>query len=185
MTLLVISDIHGSIQDLEKVLETSQKYQWDYMLLLGDFLNHGPRNPLPTGYDTKAVAALLNQYKDKIIAVRGNCDSEVDQMMLEFPCLAPFTTILAGNKRIFAHHGHLYDRQQLSSWLASGSLVLSGHTHVSLLEKDAGLIYFNPGSISIPKCERGKSFGLIQSEGETLKIQLMNLEGEEILSSSL
>ena len=130
MLIQVISDIHGSVEDLRTAIDSFAVRKPDILLVSGDFLNHGPRNDLPAGYDTKATAALLNQYKDKIICVRGNCDSEVDQMMLDFPCLNAYTNLFiptaAGEKangRIFVHHGHLYDRPQLQTWLPSGSLV--------------------------------------------------------------
>ena len=196
MTIQVISDIHGSFSDLRTAIDSFAERKPDVLLLCGDFLNHGPRNDLPSGYDTKATAALLNEYKDKIICVRGNCDSEVDQMMLDFPCLAAYTNlffpaIAAGadafrlNGRIFVHHGHLYDRAQLQKWLPEETLVISGHTHVTVLEEDGGLFYLNPGSISIPKCADGKNCALIETDAAGIrKISLCSINGEEIRSAS-
>lgn len=182
MTIQIISDIHGSASDLKAALEAGKRFSPEYLLLLGDFLNHGPRNPLPEGYDTKAAASLLNAHKDRIVCVRGNCDSEVDQMMLEFPCLAPYTNVIVGSSRIFAHHGHALSREQLGAFLQKGTLVVSGHTHVPLLEEEGGLIYFNPGSISLPKGESEKSFGLIECGSDGIKkISLRSIEGREIL----
>ena len=202
MLIQVISDIHGSAADLRTAIDSFAERRPDILLLCGDFLNHGPRNALPLGYDTKATAALLNQHKDRIICVRGNCDSEVDQMMLEFPCLNAYTNLFfsmdaragdsdgAGeqsaenlhlNGRIFVHHGHLYDRAQLQSWLPRGTLVVSGHTHVTVLEEENGLFYFNPGSISIPKCADGKTCGLIETDAHGIaRISLCAIDGATV-----
>ena len=103
MKYLVISDIHGSAESLEKALDCFGK-QADYLLLCGDYLNHGPRNPLPEGWNPKQVASVLNENKERIICVRGNCDAEVDEMVLEFPCLAAYTTVFDSNIRIFVNH---------------------------------------------------------------------------------
>ena len=192
MKYLVISDIHGGAESLEKVLSSFGR-QVDFIILCGDYLNHGPRNPLPEGWNPKKTAELLNANKQKIICVRGNCDSEVDEMVLEFPCLASYTTVLDSGRRIFVHHGHLYDRAKLENWLPPGTLILSGHTHVAVLEKSGGSIpgapgdgqeekgfcYFNPGSISLPKGEEGRTFGLVEinSEGE-VKINLCSIDGK-------
>ena len=133
MTFLILSDIHGSAECLETALASFEN-KVDAIIMLGDYLNHGPRNPLPQGWDAKRTAELLNERKEKLICVRGNCDSEVDEMMLTFPCLNAYSTIAlptqGGIRRIFLHHGHLYDRAKLSSWLPKGTIVLSGHTHV-------------------------------------------------------
>lgn len=197
MVIQVISDIHGSVTDLRAALDgfTNTYGEADLLLLCGDFLNHGPRNALPAGYDTKATAALLNENAKRIVCVRGNCDSEVDQMMLSFPCLAPYTNLFFGNaaantfladtacNRVFVHHGHLHDRPQLAGWLPQGTLVVSGHTHVPVLERDetTGLVFFNPGSISIPKDEKGKTFGVIETDASGIaRILLCNLAGKEI-----
>ncbi len=190
MKILVISDIHGSYPDFKTSIESFSGAHPDIFLLCGDFLNHGPRNNLPEGYDTKKTAALLNEYKSKIICVRGNCDSEVDQMMLEFPCLNAYTNLFFPQKdgsklhgRIFVHHGHLYSRDDLKKLLLPGTLVISGHTHVTVLEEEDGIFYFNPGSISIPKCEDGKTCGLIEIDSDGIrKISLNKITGEEIRS---
>ncbi len=192
MLIQVISDIHGSLPDLQTAIASFADRKPDLFLLCGDFLNHGPRNDLPAGYDTKATATLLNELKEKILCVRGNCDSEVDQMMLDFPCLSAYTTLFlptkAGQKlngRIFVHHGHLYDRTQLRSWLPRGSLVISGHTHVTVLEEADGLFYLNPGSISIPKCGDGKTCALIESDSHGIrKVSLCSIDGKTLRSRS-
>lgn len=202
MKIQVISDIHGSAADLRAALEGFERVHGkaDLLLLCGDYLNHGPRNTLPAGYDTKAAAALLNEHAKRIVGVRGNCDSEVDQMMLSFPCLAPYVSLFLGGgerpvnaafetageeaatvcQRVFVHHGHLYDTVQLASWLPASTLVVSGHTHVPVLERDekTGLVLFNPGSISIPKSDEGKTYGVIESDAWGIRrIALCALSG--------
>lgn len=184
MKFLILSDIHGSAKSLEAALAKFEK-DCDALILCGDYLNHGPRNPLPDGWDTKKTAEILNAHKDKIICVRGNCDSEVDQMMLTFPCLAAYTTVAIpsskGIRRLFIHHGHLYSREELASWLPKDTLVISGHTHVTVLEKDNGLCYFNPGSISLPKCPDGKTCGIVETtESGNLKASLYTIDGKLI-----
>ncbi|WP_407429135.1 phosphodiesterase [Treponema sp.] len=184
MKFLVISDIHGSASSLETVLATFEK-DCDALILCGDYLNHGPRNPLPEGWDTKKTAELLNAHKEKIICVRGNCDSEVDQMMLSFPCLNAYTTITvpasSAIRRIFIHHGHLYSRKELTEWLPKGTLVISGHTHITEMEEENGNFYFNPGSISLPKCADGKTCGIIEEDGNgKLKVKLYTIDGKPV-----
>ena len=109
MKLFIISDIHGSLYYLKKVMEIFGKENYDKLVILGDELYHGPRNPLPKDYSPKEVIEILNKYKDKIIAVRGNCDSEVDQMVLSYPIMSDYSMIYLGNKRVFLTHGHIYN----------------------------------------------------------------------------
>lgn len=177
MKFLIISDIHGSYDALDKVLSVFGE-KADSIIVCGDYLNHGPRNPLPEGWNPKAAAGLLNGIKEKLICVRGNCDSEVDEMVLEFPCLSSYTNIFSGGKRIFVTHGHLYSEEKLESWLPKGTLVISGHTHIARLEKNEHLIHFNPGSISLPKCEFGKTCGMLTTnENKKTLIELFSIEG--------
>ena len=181
MKFLILSDIHGSASCLQTALDSFEKF-CDAIILCGDYLNHGPRNPLPEGWDTKKTAAILNTHKAKIICVRGNCDSEVDQMMLEFPCLNAYTTLFLPGKvdlrRLFIHHGHLYAREELEKWLPKGSVVISGHTHVTVMEESNEIFYFNPGSVSLPKCNDGKTCGILeQTENGGLKFSLYSIEG--------
>lgn len=150
MKWLIASDIHGSAYYCKKLLEAFQKEQADRILLLGDLLYHGPRNDLPEGYDTKAVTALLNQHKERIIAVRGNCDAEVDQWVLEFPMLADYTIINEGGITIFATHGHLFNENSLPPHIG-GSILLHGHTHIPQCTQHENYVCMNPGSVSIPK----------------------------------
>lgn len=159
MKILIASDIHGSKTSTKLLLEAFESANADVLLILGDILYHGPRNDLPEGYAPKEVASLLNGYKDKIISVRGNCEAEVDQMMLEFPALVEACHIIDGENRIFACHGH---KKELMSCTARGTFVLSGHTHVPLCEEREGRVYINPGSVSIPKEGSSKSYILYE-----------------------
>lgn len=161
MKIFVLSDIHGSETYLKKALTALEKEEADYILLLGDALYHGPRNPLPEGYNPKAVAELLNKYKEKIIAVRGNCDSEVDQMLINFPIMGDYTTILWKGKRIFATHGHIYNSEKLPP-ISKGDVLISGHTHLPVAEEKKGIYILNPGSISLPKEENPNSYGIFE-----------------------
>lgn len=177
MKFLVISDIHGSEGCLKTALASFPDF--DMLVLCGDYLNHGPRNPLPEGWNPKGVAEILNPLSGKIACVRGNCDAEVDEMVLSFPCLSPYANIFAGGGRIFVHHGHLYERERLLSWLPEKTVIVSGHTHVALLEEDGGRIFFNPGSISLPKCPEGKTCGTIESDCSGIRrVALHSIEGK-------
>ncbi len=150
MKILVASDIHGSYYYLKQLMVQIQKENPDKILLLGDLLYHGPRNELPKEYSPKDVIPLLNGLKEKIICVRGNCDAEVDQMVLDFPILADYTTISLGNITIFATHGHLFSKEKMPP-LNKGDIYLQGHTHVPMCEEFMGVTLMNPGSVSIPK----------------------------------
>lgn len=162
MKLLVISDIHGSLFYLKKILNIFEKNNYDKILILGDELYHGPRNPLPKEYNPKEAAELLNRYKNKIIAVRGNCDSEVDQMVLDFPITADYNMILWENKKIFMTHGHIYNIDN-SLPLENGDILIYGHFHIPMIQRKEGKIFLNPGSISLPKGESLNSFGVFEN----------------------
>ena len=150
MKWLIASDIHGSASCCRRLLERFEAERADKMLLLGDLLYHGPRNALPEGYETMDAAAMLNEYKDRILCVRGNCDAEVDQMVLEFPIINDSTAIYENGLLIFATHGHLYDEFCLPP-LSGIDVLLCGHTHVPALHDHGSFVYMNPGSVSIPK----------------------------------
>ncbi|MGL4292483.1 MAG: phosphodiesterase [Bacteroidales bacterium] len=164
MKILIISDIHGCATSVRKVLSYYDSLNPDHILLLGDILYHGPRNPIPEGYDPQQVVALLNPLKEKIIAVRGNCEAEVDQMLLEFPCMSDYAEIYDSHYHLFATHGHLYYPAKLPC-LNSDSVFLYGHTHIWELKKknDCSVILFNPGSITFPKEQRLATFGFYDS----------------------
>ena len=150
MKIVIASDIHGSATWCARLVDVVESEQPDQLILLGDLLYHGPRNPLPDGYDPQAVANMLNPLAERIVAVRGNCDAEVDQMMLEFPCLADYALVLDGSTRLFCAHGHLLAPDDPPR-LAQRSVFLSGHTHVKTDEIRGGIRFVNPGSISLPK----------------------------------
>ena len=150
MKWLIASDIHGSLKYCKELLRVFHEEKADRMLLLGDILYHGPRNDLPEEYAPKAVIALLNAYKNDILCVRGNCDTEVDQMVLEFPILADYAVLTEGKTMILATHGHHFNEKQLPP-LHKGDILLNGHTHISACRKHEDFIYMNPGSVSIPK----------------------------------
>ena len=150
MKLMFASDIHGSAYYCRKMLEAFQEEKAERLVLLGDILYHGPRNDLPKEYAPKEVIALLNPMKDKIYAVRGNCEAEVDQMVLNFPVMADYCVILADGKAIYATHGHIYNENNLPP-LQEGDILIHGHTHVLRAEKKESYTLLNPGSVSIPK----------------------------------
>lgn len=177
MRLFFFSDVHGCPESLALFLDHVKTQKPDLLLLLGDVLYHGPRNPLKPDYAPQQVATLLNPFKEKLVAVRGNCDSEVDQMLLDFPIMSDYSTVVADGHRFFLTHGHHWNPQQPPP-LGSGDVLASGHTHIPMLQEiAAGLIAFNPGSISLPKGGYPASYGVY--ENETLRV--LELESEKTL----
>lgn len=172
MKLLIASDIHGSAYYCRELLRAFDREGAERMLLLGDILYHGPRNDLPTEYAPKEVIALLNERKNDILCVRGNCEAEVDQMVLAFPVLADYALLEAEGYTIFATHGHVYNAEHLPP-LRPGDILLHGHTHVPAWEDHGDWMYFNPGSVSIPKEGSPRGYMLL-SEGA---FQWKTLEG--------
>ena len=163
MRYLIASDIHGALPAAEALTTRFHEEGADRLLLLGDLLYHGPRNPLPEGYAPAEVAKLLNGYADRITAVRGNCDAEVDQMVLDFPVLADYCILPAGEKLIYATHGHIYNGKNPPP-LAEGDILLHGHTHVpAWTEFGQGNVYLNPGSLSIPKENSPHSYMILEN----------------------
>lgn len=150
MKYFIASDIHGSLFYCKKMIECFKNENADKLVLLGDILYHGPRNDLPKEYNPKEVITLLNEYKNVILAVRGNCDTEVDQMVLSFPCLADYAIIAEGKTLVYLTHGHVYNENNLPP-LAKGDILLHGHTHIPVCRENDGYTYINPGSVSIPK----------------------------------
>ena len=166
MKWFIASDLHGSEYYCKEVLKAFDKEQADRLLLLGDILYHGPRNDLPRDYAPKKVITMLNEKKQDILCVRGNCDADVDQFVLEFPILAEYCVIDLGNCVVYATHGHVYGEQNPPP-LHTGDILLCGHTHVpKCVEKD-GFIYMNPGSASIPKEDSHHGYMTLQ-DGEFL-----------------
>ena len=167
MKWMIASDLHGSYFYASQMQQAFEREQADRLLLLGDLLYHGPRNDLPREYAPKEVIPLLNEKKEKLLCVRGNCDAEVDQMVLEFPVLADYAVLPVGRRLIYATHGHIYHVKNLPP-LAPGDVLLHGHTHVpAWTEFGQGNLYLNPGSVSIPKEDSPHSYMTL--EGNTMQ----------------
>lgn len=174
MKILIASDIHGSAFYCEKLLKKIKEEKADRVLLLGDILYHGPRNDLPKDYAPKKVIEMLNPLKNKLLCVRGNCDTEVDQMVLDFPVLADYAVLPVGERLIYATHGHNYNQEKLPP-LCEGDILLNGHTHVSKCIVNKDFIYMNPGSVSIPKEDTPHGFMTLEN-GEFLWKDLLTGE---------
>jgi uncharacterized protein len=168
MKLIFISDIHGSEDYLKKALLGCDIEDSDRIVLLGDILYHGPRNPLPQGYNPKGVIELLNPLKSQIIAVRGNCDSEVDQMVLDFPMRGDYQQLFIDGKSFFLSHGHLTENECPKN-LGKNTLYLQGHTHIPLIKKVDSGWHLNPGSISLPKENHPHTFAVYEDGLFTIK----------------
>ena len=164
MKIMIASDIHGSAFYCEKMIEAYRREKADKLLLLGDILYHGPRNDLPKEYNPKKVIQMLNDIKEDILCVRGNCDTEVDQMVLEFPVLAEYCILYVKDRMIFATHGHTFNAEHLPAYRTVGNI-----------------IYMNPGSVSIPKEDSEHSYMIMEDETFTWK----NLEGDSYKKVSI
>ena len=174
MKFLIASDIHGSAYYCDLLLKAIETEKADRVLILGDILYHGPRNDLPKDYAPKKVIEMLNPLKDKLLCVRGNCDTEVDQMVLDFPILADYSVIPLGDRLIYATHGHNFNENNLPP-MSQGDILLNGHTHVSKCVEHSDFIYMNPGSVSIPKEDTPHSFMTLE-EGKFLWKNLETME---------
>ena len=161
MKWLIASDIHGSAFWCRKLLESFEAEKADRLLLLGDLLYHGPRNPLPEGYAPMETAVMLNALKDRALSVRGNCEAEIDQVVLEFPAAADYCLLDLGGRIVFATHGHVYNAQKLPP-LRRGDILLHGHTHVPVCEEHDGFTLMNPGSVSMPKNGTAHSYMTVE-----------------------
>ncbi|AIW14795.1 phosphodiesterase [Vibrio tubiashii] len=178
MKLFFASDLHGCLPATQQVLAEYEKSGAESLVILGDILNHGPRNPVPEGYNPPAVSELLNQYADQIIAVRGNCDSEVDQMLLSFPMMMDYAwVLLESGQRLFLTHGHLYNSSKRPA-LKQGDVLAHGHTHIPVAQREGEQFIFNPGSITFPRNGHAPSYGLF--EGNELKV--VTFSGEVLAS---
>ena len=178
MKYIIASDIHGSYFWCEKLLKAFENEKADKLILLGDLLYHGPRNAFPDGYSPKDVLSALNAFKDKIIAVRGNCDSEVDQMVLEFPIMADFSTLTTQKNTFFLTHGHIYDERNAP--VKKGEVIFNGHFHLpchKVLEN--GAVYANCGSVALPKDGTPHSYILLENDILVWK----NLQTNEIFDT--
>lgn len=179
MKYLIASDIHGSEFYCEKLIEKFEKNHCDYLILCGDILYHGPRNELPKGYNPKGVVELLNKYSNKIIACRGNCDSEVDQMVLNFNITSDIRIINEKDYTINISHGHIYNPDNLPNFLNNNDIFIYGHIHVPKCYSQDGIQILNPGSTSIPKNETANSYAILENRTFTLK----NIIDDSIIES--
>lgn len=178
MKYLIISDIHGSLPRLQQVLDFYEKTQCNMLCILGDILNYGPRNGLPDGLNPKGIAELLNHFTDPIIAVRGNCDSEVDQMLLNFPIMADYALIADNGKTLFLTHGHIYNENNLPK--GKFDAFFYGHTHLWKLEKQE-MSLCNTGSITFPKGGNPPTFATYENKN----ISIYQLNGTLLKSIQL
>lgn len=171
MKFLFASDLHGSLTACKAILSRLTDEKADRLILLGDLLYHGPRNPLPDGYNPMAVSELLNGLSVKPLCVRGNCDSEVDQMVLSFPIMADYSFLPLRNDKIaFITHGHLYNVYHMPQ-LSRGDLLVHGHTHIHTAEDHEGVTYINPGSSALPHEGQPKSYMTLDWEQSLFEIK--------------
>ena len=168
MKIIIASDLHGSFYYVSKLIEQFNALNADKLILLGDILYHGPRNDLPRDYNPKKVIEMLSAYKNEILAVRGNCDTEVDQMVLPFPILSDYALISVDGVDIYATHGHKFGKDNPPP-MKAGDILLCGHTHVAADETCEGFRYINPGSVSIPKENTGNGYIIFENGNFTRK----------------
>lgn len=181
MKWLVASDIHGSAEFCEKLIAAYKREKAEKLLLLGDILYHGPRNNLPGKYAPKEVIEMLNPLKSEILCVRGNCDAEVDQMVLDFPIMAEYAILPLGKRTVFITHGHKFNTSTPPE-LHRGDILLHGHTHVPKCEEFGdGAIYCNPGSTSIPKEGSPNSYMTLEDD----KLLWKDLDGNVYMEYTL
>ncbi len=173
MKLLIASDLHGSAYWCRRLLAAWDREEPERVVLLGDLLYHGPRNDLPEEYNPREVITLLNERRGSILCVRGNCDTEVDQMVLQFPILADYAWIATEKQSLFATHGHVYNTRNLPP-LREGEILLHGHTHIPAWEDHGSFRYYNPGSVSIPKGNSKPAYMTLEDGAFTWK----TLDGE-------
>ena len=164
MKWMVASDLHGSAYWCEKLVEAFEREQADRLILLGDILYHGPRNPLPEGHDPQRCAEILNRIRNRVVAVRGNCDASIDQVMLQFPIMADYMLLDLGEKLVFVTHGDQWGNDAPPA-MAKGGVLVTGHTHVSACTVHPDFLYLNPGSPALPKDEGHRGYLLLDSRG--------------------
>ena len=180
MKLLIASDIHGSAYYCRKLLEALDREDAPRMLLLGDILYHGPRNDLPEEYAPKEVISMLNPLKDRVVSVRGNCEAEVDQMVLDFPVLADYCLMPVGERMMYCTHGHIYNEENLPPMMP-GDVLLYGHTHIPRAELCGDKWMLNPGSVSIPKGGSVQSYAVLENGIFIIK----DMDGGEFMRAEL
>ena len=182
MKWMIASDLHGSVYWCEKMAERYREEGAGKLLLLGDILYHGPRNDLPKEYAPKKVIEILNGMKEELLCIRGNCDCEVDQMVLQFPILADYAALWLDDTMVWATHGHVYNKENCLP-MKKGDVLLHGHTHIPAAEQFGdGFYYINPGSLSIPKAGSRNSYMILGGKTFTLKDAET---GEELSSFTL
>lgn len=180
MKYMFASDIHGSAYDCRKLLDAYGQSGADRLILLGDLLYHGPRNDLPEGYAPKEVITMLNGIKEEIYAVRGNCEAEVDQMVLAFPVMADYAVLVLNGLTFYATHGHVYNRENLPP-MKAGDILIHGHTHLLAAEKLGDGFLLNPGSTSIPKGGNPATYAIL----EDTVFRICDFEGNVVKEISL
>lgn len=168
MKYMFASDIHGSAYYCRKMLDAFEQSGAERLILLGDLLYHGPRNELPREYEPKRVLVMLNAYKDKIYAVRGNCDSEVDQMVLEFPIMADYALLALNGRTIYATHGHVFNEEKFPP-MQPGDALIYGHIHIPVARAGGDKFFLNPGSVSLPKGGNPPSYALLDGSVFTIR----------------
>lgn len=179
MKYLLVSDIHGCRPTLERALVFFEQQHCDMLLIVGDILNYGPRNRIPEGIDAPGIVSLLNPLADRIVAVRGNCDAEVDQMLLQFPCLADYALLVDNGRKVILTHGHKYNSDNLPP--GHFDLVVTGHTHLWKLEQKEGTTYLNTGSITFPKGGNPATFATLEDG----KVTVYTLDGDLLAQTTL
>ncbi len=180
MKYMFASDIHGSAHYCRKLLDAYGQSGADRLILLGDLLYHGPRNDLPEGYAPREVIAMLNGIKDEICAVRGNCEAEVDQMVLDFPVMADYAVLVLNGLTFYATHGHVYNRENMPP-MKDGDILIHGHTHLLTAEKCGNGFLLNPGSTSIPKGGNPATYAVL----EDAMFRICDFEGNVVKEISL
>ncbi len=178
MKYLIASDIHGSAYYAKAVAELLAKENADMLILLGDIYNHGPRNPLPKEYAPLEVAKILNGLKEKMIVIKGNCDSEVDTYISEFDFL-PHMMLVDGGKKIFLTHGHVYNEDNMPKTAVDA--LIYGHFHTGMIKRNGETLIANPGSTSLPKDNLGGSYIVLENGVITLK----KLDGSAVSSEKI
>lgn len=168
MRLMIASDIHGSSYYAKLFFEKVKQEKPDKIILLGDIYYHGPRNPFPKDYAPMEVAAILNQNKDNIVVIKGNCDSEVDQMVSDFTFIEGFFVVQLEGRKLVCVHGHKMEKEDLPE-INKGDIIAYGHYHTGLIENKNGVIYINPGSLALPKEEATNSYIILDRHNIELK----------------
>ncbi len=171
MKLMIASDLHGSAYYTRELVRRFELERAQKLILLGDILYHGPRNDLPREYAPKQVIELLNPLAGKILCVRGNCDCEVDQMVLKFPVLADYGVLFLNGRTVYLTHGHVVNTKNPLPF-SDGDILLHGHTHVPACERHENYWYLNPGSVSIPKQDSAHSY-MVYEDGRLIWRELM------------